>query len=247
MKQLFQAYETLTISNLETAKSLERLERSREKSTCPIPKRLSARPLRLSPASSMFPIHEIFYSLQGEGFYTGTPSIFIRFSGCNLRCPFCDTEHQTHTMMSADEILATLGQYPAQRVVLTGGEPSLFVTSDFIDRLHNAGYYVTIETNGTHPVPANLDWVTLSPKDTYLPASSAAQPLLTHCDELKVVYDGQPVPQYPHIQASHRYLQPCDTGNATENARLTAEAIQYCLAHPEWSLSLQTHKLLQIP
>lgn len=194
----------------------------------------------------MFPINEIFYSLQGEGFYTGTPSIFIRFSGCNLRCPFCDTEHQTHQLMSEEEILATIHPFPARQVVLTGGEPSLFVTSEFIDQLHAAGYYVTIETNGTHPVPANLDWVTLSPKNAYLPASSAAQPLLRHCDELKVVYDGRPIPQYSQIESRHRYLQPCDTGNATENARLTAEAIQYCLAHPEWSLSLQIHKLLHI-
>lgn len=194
----------------------------------------------------MFPINEIFYSLQGEGFYTGTPSIFIRFSGCNLRCPFCDTEHQAHQLMSEEEILASIRPFPASQVVLTGGEPTLFVTSDFIDQLHAAGYYVTIETNGTHPVPANLDWVTLSPKDSFLPASSAAQPLLTRCDELKVVYDSQPVPQYPQIETRHRYLQPCDTGNANENARLTAEAIQYCLAHPEWSLSLQTHKLLHI-
>ena len=256
MKQLFQAYETLTISNLETAKSLERQERSREKSarsreksTCPILNRLSARPLRLSPASSMFPIHEIFYSLQGEGFYTGTPSIFIRFSGCNLRCPFCDTEHQTHTMMSADEILATLGQYPAQRVVLTGGEPSLFVTSELIDKLHAASYYVAIETNGTHTVPLAIDWITLSPKDSYLPASANEQArlVLTYCDELKLIYDGRSLPTYPNVTTRHRYLQPCDTGNATENARLTAEAVEYCLAHPEWSLSLQTHKLLQIP
>ena len=93
-------------------------------------------------------INEIFYSLQGEGYHTGTPAIFVRFSGCNLKCDFCDTQHEEGKMMTDDEIIAEVKKYPAVTVVLTGGEPSLWIDDELIDRLHEAGKYVTIETNG---------------------------------------------------------------------------------------------------
>lgn len=96
-------------------------------------------------------INEIFYSLQGEGYHTGTPAIFVRFSGCNLKCDFCDTQHEEGKMMTDDEIIAEVKKYPAVTVVLTGGEPSLWIDDELIDRLHQAGKYVTIETNGTRP------------------------------------------------------------------------------------------------
>ena len=99
-------------------------------------------------------INEIFYSLQGEGYHTGTPAVFIRFSGCNLKCSFCDTRHEEGVLMSDDEIIAEVGKYPAVTVILTGGEPSLWVDEAFIDRLHQAGKYVCIETNGTKLLPA---------------------------------------------------------------------------------------------
>ena len=102
-------------------------------------------------------VNEIFYSLQGEGFFTGTPSIFIRFSGCNLKCPFCDTDHSPHTEMSPQEIAKASSAYPATHVVLTGGEPSLQVTEELIELLHAEGKFVAIETNGTHPIPDNID------------------------------------------------------------------------------------------
>ena len=174
-------------------------------------------------------INEIFYSLQGEGFHTGTPAVFIRFSGCNLRCPFCDTEHQTHQLMSEEEILATI----RRMVILTGGEPSLWIDEALIERLHQAGKYICIETNGTHPLPNGIDWVTCSPKE-------GAPVVLTHIDEVKVVYVGQPLAPYAALPAQHHFLQPCSGQN-------TDEVIRYILTHPEWRLSLQTHKLIHIP
>ena len=96
-------------------------------------------------------INEIFYSLQGEGYHTGTPAVFIRFSGCNLKCDFCDTRHEEGEMMTDEDIVNEIGKYPAVMVILTGGEPSLWIDDAFIDLLHHAGKYVCIETNGTKP------------------------------------------------------------------------------------------------
>ncbi len=177
-------------------------------------------------------INEIFYSLQGEGFWTGTPIIFIRFSGCNLQCDFCDTRHHTYTEMSDEEIVAAIATYPARRVCLTGGEPSLQIDRAFIDLLHHHGYTIHIETNGTHSLPDGIDWVTVSPKTPTIE--------LNRADELKIVYTGQEVTSWLGFDAAHRYLQPCSCRN-------TAEVVRYILDHPEWSLSLQTHKYIDIP
>lgn len=191
----------------------------------------------------MYKINETFYSLQGEGFYTGTPAFFIRFSGCNLACPFCDTQHADGILRSLDSLLDEAGDCPARHVVLTGGEPSLFADATLTAGLHRIGKFIAIETNGTHPLPPGIDWVTLSPKDGLAPG---ARTTLTQCDELKIVYRGQDLTPYMAISARHRYLQPCATGDAQAdraNARATVEA---CLRQPEWHLSLQTHKLLDI-
>ena len=142
-------------------------------------------------------INEIFYSLQGEGANTGVPAVFVRFSGCNLRCSFCDTQHQDGTMMSDEEIIAEVNLYPEARiVVLTGGEPSLFIDEAFISKLKTAtGKTISIETNGTNALPEGIDWVTLSPKTGF--DGGDLQPLLlTECDELKVVYVGQRLEGY---------------------------------------------------
>lgn len=199
-------------------------------------------------------INEIFYSLQGEGFYTGVPAVFIRFSGCNLRCPFCDTDHGAGTMMSSDEIISAIAPYPSRHVVLTGGEPSLFADDDLVSALHGAGRYIAVETNGTHPLPSGIDWITCSPKYGLVRTVSwpdametaASDIRLGRCDELKVVYMGQDMSVYDRIKADHHFLQPCDTGDQDENRRLLSEAIEYCKSHPLWRLSLQTHKLLGI-
>lgn len=178
-------------------------------------------------------INEIFYSLQGEGFHTGRPAIFIRFAGCNLKCSFCDTRHEDGELMSDEEILNAVSAYPAKTVILTGGEPSLWIDETFIRLLQDAGYYICIETNGTNPLPASIDWVTCSPKE-------GAQVRLSHIDEVKVVYTGQDVSGYlEQYKATHYYLQPCSCLN-------TKEVVEYILDHPEWHLSLQTHKLIDI-
>lgn len=191
-----------------------------------------------------YAINEIFYSLQGEGHHTGRPSVFVRFAGCNLRCPFCDTQHQSATMMTAERIVEAVESHPAPWVILTGGEPTLFVTPELIAALHDCGKSIAIETNGTRPVLPGIDWITLSPKDTFVQGAEIRQ---RHCDELKVVFTGDAPAAYTDIDAAYRYLQPCDTGHSERNRRLLEEATAWCKAHPEWSLSVQLHKIIGIP
>ena len=195
----------------------------------------------------MYKVNEIFLSLQGEGYNTGTASVFIRLSGCNLHCAFCDTQHEQGTMMSLPEIVEQVIQYPqAPLIVLTGGEPSLWIDEDFLTGLKQmTGKRIAIETNGTRPLPHGIDWVTLSPK-TGLGDSGDLPVVLTRCDELKVVYLGQDLAQYNSITATHRYLQPCwvtDLDQRRSNMQATVQAV---LDHPEWRLSLQTHRILGI-
>ncbi len=194
-------------------------------------------------------VNDIFLSLQGEGHFTGTPAVFLRLSGCNLQCPFCDTKHQNGQERSEEEIAQRIAAYKPRHVVITGGEPALFLTTTLINRLHDAGKFVAVETNGTHSLPDNIDWITLSPKFAFV--AHGAEVVLPRCDELKAIFTSTDTfsvnaPRYLAIAATHRYVQPCDTGNACQNHKTTAEAVAWCIAHPEWSLSLQTHKLLGI-
>ena len=181
-------------------------------------------------------VNEIFYSLQGEGYHTGQAAVFVRLSGCNLRCPFCDTDFSTYTEMTADEIVAEVQRLvpaPQVLVILTGGEPSLQVDEALTAALHTTGKRICMETNGTHPLPAGIDWITCSPKE-------GSRIVLPHADELKIVYQNQDVEQWAkQIPATHLYLQPCSCQN-------TEAVIAYILAHPHWHLSLQTHKYLSI-
>lgn len=198
----------------------------------------------------MMRVNEIFYSLQGEGFYSGTPAVFVRFSGCNLSCPFCDTQHEAGIEMSEEEIVARVAsgeQSTAKHVVVTGGEPGLQLTASLVDKLHAAGKYVAVETNGTLPLPENVDWITLSPKETFV---KGAEVVLTHADELKVVFDGVHDPEYYIskyiIQNSKLFLQPMDTGDSERNKTIMAQTVDYIKRHPQWRLSLQIHKILNI-
>ncbi len=182
--------------------------------------------------NAMYKVNEIFYSLQGEGYHTGTPAVFLRMSGCNRACAFCDTDHSAGRMMSAEEIVAEITRYPARHLVVTGGEPLLQLDSALLRAIKAERFFVQIETNGSLPVPPEVDWVTCSPKD--------APWKIDRIDELKIVYQGQDVEAIAALlPAPRHFLQPCSGQNIQET-------IAYCLAHPHWRLSLQTHKLLDI-
>ena len=195
----------------------------------------------------MYRINAIFYSLQGEGFHTGTPAVFVRFSGCNLRCAFCDTQHQAGEKLSLQDIVDEVNKYPnAPLLVLTGGEPSLFIDEAFVAELkQKTGKKIAIETNGTRPLPSNLDWVTFSPKTAF--DGGGLEPcVLTHCDELKVVWIGQDLAQYDGIEAKHRFLQPCFVEDMEQRAGNMQACIEAVKTYPNWRLSLQIHRVLQI-
>ena len=158
--------------------------------------------------------------------------MFVRFSGCNRACAFCDTDFRAFTEMTAAEIAEAAAAFPGRDLVATGGEPLLQLDSDLLRELKLKGFYVQIETNGSMPVPPEVDWVTCSPKD--------APWAVDRIDELKVVYQGQDVEETAALLPAPRlFLQPCSGVN-------TAETIDYILAHPRWRLSLQTHKLIDI-
>ncbi len=180
-------------------------------------------------------ITEIFYSLQGEGRWTGTPSIFIRFAGCNESCSFCDTDFSPHFTLTQDEILSQVLHYPATHVILTGGEPTLQLTQDIVDALHDHNKILHLETNGVNPLDVNgIDWITVSPKQ---PGEGWR---IRKGDELKVIFQGQSLKQYTESQFDYYYLQPC----SMENIEETIEQIKQ---YPIWKLSLQIHKILDIP
>lgn len=179
-------------------------------------------------------INEIFYSLQGEGYFTGTPAVFLRFSGCNRHCGFCDTRHETHRTMTLPEIISEVTGHPSRHIILTGGEPLLQVDDALIQALHHHGFFIAVETNGSLPAPEGIDWVTCSPKD--LPWN------IDRINELKIVYQQQDVETIADTlpMATHMFLQPC-------SGRNIPETVAYILEHPHWRLSLQTHKLINIP
>ena len=208
----------------------------------------------------MYQVKEIFYTLQGEGMNAGRPAVFCRFAGCNLWsgreedraaavCRFCDTDFvgtdgtRGGKYQSADALAdAVDGEWPAQAraprfAVLTGGEPALQADSGLVVALHARGFEVAIETNGTLELPAGLDWVCVSPK--------AEAPLkVRKGNELKLVYPQGVAPSvYERLAFEHFLLQPMDGPEVRAN---TERALAYCLEHPKWRLSLQTHKLLGI-
>lgn len=193
----------------------------------------------------MIRVNEIFFSLQGEGFYTGTPAVFVRLAGCNLQCPFCDTDFADYQEMSEDDVCCEVRRVAGGMgafVVITGGEPSLQLTASLVDRLHDDGCYVAVETNGTHALPENVDWVTLSPKSDFV-STKAATPVLSDVDEVKLVYTGQDVEAWRlRTHAKHYFLQPCEQ----EGKMNTEQTVAYILQHPWWRLSLQTHKMIGI-
>jgi len=204
-----------------------------------------------------YSVHKIFgATIQGEGGMTGTVCHFIRLSGCNMwdgrqatrsesQCPFCDTDFFSHTMMEAKDIITTLYNLgDVTWVTISGGEPALQVDSALVDALHDAGYKVAVETNGTRQLNAQVDHVTVSPK---LPAE---QTVLTECDSLKLLYP-HPNPairpeNYVGINASTRYLQPIDADDPGQSKRNLEMTLAKLYELKDWKLSLQTHKLIGV-
>ncbi len=209
-----------------------------------------------------FRVNEIFYSLQGEGFWTGTPMVFVRLSGCNLQCPFCDTDHAAFREMTAEEIVkeAKRAGGECNTVCITGGEPLLQVDEPLLDALHEAEYDIHIETNGTLEAPHGIDWITCSPKGGMPGVKGKTAIGLQHLDELKVLFRGWESESARELEQARLdswfrrvhtgeacyFLQPCDTGDPQKNAAILAQCLDYIKAHPTWRLSLQTHKLLDI-
>ena len=211
----------------------------------------------------MYAVKEIYYTLQGEGVQVGRPSVFCRFAGCNLwsgrevdreqaTCNFCDTDFVGIDGPGGGKFATTEDLARACRtawrgnsgtppyVVLTGGEPMLQVDEALIAALHKGGFAIAIETNGTLPVPRSIDWICVSPKEGAKLAQRSG-------DELKLIYpQGEFDPrEVEALDFAHFLLQPMDEG--AKSASHLRAAIDYCLAHPKWRLSLQTNKLLGLP
>ena len=207
-------------------------------------------------------VKEIFYTLQGEGAHAGRPAVFCRFSRCNLWtgreadrqraiCTFCDTDfvgtdgEGGGRFLDAEELATAVEKaWPSENfdhrfVVCTGGEPLLQLDDAAVAALHERGFYVAVETNGTQPAPRGVDWICVSPK-------AGAPLVLTKGNELKLVFPqvGADPEGYETLEFDSFRLQPMDGPRVTDN---TAAAIDYCLKRPQWSLSLQTHKFLGIP
>jgi 7-carboxy-7-deazaguanine synthase len=213
-----------------------------------------------------YSIKEIFYTLQGEGSHAGRPAVFCRFTGCNLWsgrevdrskaiCQFCDTDFigtngpKGGSYGLATEVAVAVNNcWPhndgdnwqsRKLVVCTGGEPLLQLDKPLIDALHEMGFMVAVETNGTKLPPPGIDWICVSPK-------ANAPLVLTAGDEFKLVYPqvGGDPSRYASLDFDRFFLQPMDGPNQQSNVQL---AVQYCLEHPQWELSLQTHKLVGLP
>ena len=194
-----------------------------------------------------YPIVEIFHSVQGEGFHTGIPHVFIRFGNCNLRCEWCDTDFMTFEDMDIDSIIEEVLSYDCDRVIFTGGEPAMQDLSVIGKRLKEHGINISIETNGTIPVDPIVDWICVSPKDQLYPNVSIKQ---RTGDELKVVYCGQDLALYDELKKgfTHLYIQPCYVEDESVEANGKSFQIVERLVKdsPGWRLSLQTHKWMGV-
>lgn len=202
-----------------------------------------------------YSVKELFYTLQGEGGQAGRAAVFLRFAGCNLwsgreadraeaQCRFCDTDFVGGDKYADADALAhaVAGLWPGggfPYVVCTGGEPSLQLDESLVDALHRRGFEIAVETNGTRPLPVGIDWVCVSPK-------AGTELVVTSGEELKLVWpqDGLDPAALERLPFRHHFLQPLDGG---DRAASTAACVEYCLTHPRWRLSLQTHKILGIP
>lgn len=192
---------------------------------------------------------EHFYTLQGEGAHSGVAAYFIRLGGCDVGCVWCDVKDswdaESHPKMHVNDIVAAAAQHPARLAVITGGEPAMYNLEALCNELHAAGFKVHIETSGAYPLTGDLDWVTVSPKKFKAPVQEA----LSLANELKVVIFHKSDFEWAEKHAAKvpesckLYLQP-EWG---KKDNITPLVIDYILAHPQWELSLQTHKYINIP
>ena len=185
-----------------------------------------------------YKVNEIFYSIQGEGYYAGKPAVFIRFSGCNLKCPWCDTKHESGTIYTKEQLEGEVERLTQGNesilIVFTGGEPTLQLSED--EELLPK-YYRAIETNGTNKVPDWIDWITISPK-----TDIKFKDFRNFPDEIKVVYESKRKIYLEYLKhlGGRLYLQPLE-----QNGKMNiAETLEYIKQNPEYTLSVQLHKLI---
>lgn len=200
-------------------------------------------------SSTLYPIMEHFYTLQGEGKYTGTSAYFIRIGGCDVGCVWCDVKESwdaaIHPKMSVEELKNIVVQYPGDLVVITGGEPAMYDLTVLIEALHSIGKYVAIETSGTSNLIGDVDWYTFSPKKFKAPVDEAYM----RASELKIVifHKSDLAWAEDHSKKVNEncvlYLQP----EWSKREQLLPTIIEYVKNHPKWKISLQTHKYLEIP
>ena len=197
-------------------------------------------------SSNLYKINDIFYSIQAEGFNIGIPAIFIRFSNCNLRCDFCDTEFLSGIEMNISEILNNVENFPSKQIIFTGGEPLLQDTTELAKKLSNEGYKLCVETNGMFEIKHNyFNWITVSPKNDRIK--------IKKCNEVKCVIGIGEIPNYHGIKADYYFISP---KNPTHNEKIGTESAnffdvnvakychEYVKNNPKWRLTLQTNKII---
>jgi len=194
-----------------------------------------------------YPIVEIFHSVQGEGYHTGIPHVFVRFGNCNLRCEWCDTNFLEYEMRDLEDIVSEVSSYNCDRVIFTGGEPALQDLGSIGMELKKLGLHISIETNGTIPVDPIVDWICVSPKDQLYPDAVIRQ---RSGNELKVVYCGQDLSMYDELRTGfeHHFLQPCymEAESVESNGSSFRLVESLVKRTPGWRLSLQTHKWMGV-
>lgn len=207
----------------------------------------------MNPKTEM-KVKEIFYSIQGEGGRVGAPSIFIRLSGCNLSCWYCDTQWTSGRVHTLEKILERISKYPCKWIVWTGGEPTLQLTDEIVQFFKNHHYKQAIETNGTNPLPKGLDYIACSPKVPVnkLRESFAGIPVNEFRYPVNDIEIEQQVPSIGDLPfADNYFLSPLFLGKEKERmdyqSKTTDRCIAYIKEHPKWRLSLQIHKLCKIP
>lgn len=205
----------------------------------------------LTMNTPQYRIVEIFETLQGEGFNTGMPSIFIRFGKCNLACPWCDTNYNQFEMKSLDEIMQTVQNFTAKNIIITGGEPTIQPNLEILlNQLKAEGYFIAIETNGLKPVPLQIDYIATSPKRLY--QKNYLKHHIPYANEVRIVVDDDVLDFCEQIEntikAERYYLSPCEKDGVMNMLETITQLglLNQRQNKPKWQLSIQTHKIAGI-